>query len=494
MLRRAGLLAALTALLVPAVAGTATADAAKRSKKRSPVVKKVSPSNAFVGEKLTIRGRHFRRGVNKNTVAFKARGKKVVFAKVEKGTTKLLKLTLPKRLEKGMNVQNGTRVPTRMRVRVLSARFGKRFTKLSRSPVIGPEKPPAPDKPIDAAPSADCDGDGLINAHDADDDNDLLADTLEKSVALDPCRADHDEDGVEDGYEYASARDLNDDEYQNPGSFVPYPAKKPYPNPLDGTDRDTDHDGDSLTLGEEFDLWKYTIAAGTARTLSPLSYSAGMQYSVYSLDGTRRKPALRTDEYTKQADFLDWANESGYLYVELSDVGALFGDSGEEWWEPREQFHLLDFNRSGGDPSPAEQGYSSPGSEYLNDAERDEDADGLPNWWEQRGCIVPDYWKALYKDEKPFPVEFAGTEMADGDTDGDGIRDGADDQDHDDVPNLMECFRSLAAAGAPAQSAQGAVQPFNPCMPHLLSRACTPYVVIGAEWAPFHMTEYEILQ
>jgi IPT/TIG domain-containing protein len=94
MLRRAGLMAALTALLVPAVAGTATADA----KTRAPVVKSVSPKKVYVGETMTIRGRHFRRGVNKNTVAFKRRGAKVVLVTAEKSTTKMMKVTLPKRL------------------------------------------------------------------------------------------------------------------------------------------------------------------------------------------------------------------------------------------------------------------------------------------------------------------------------------------------------------------------------------------------------------
>src|ERR671911_3192015 len=92
MLRRAGLVAALSALLLPAIAaGPATADAAKRSK-RLPVVTKITPKNAFVGDTLTIRGRYFRPGVNKNTVAFKRRGARVVFVKAAKGTQKLLKV------------------------------------------------------------------------------------------------------------------------------------------------------------------------------------------------------------------------------------------------------------------------------------------------------------------------------------------------------------------------------------------------------------------
>ena len=86
MLRRAGLLTALTALLVPAVAGTTTASA----KTNPPVVKKVTPKSVYVGEKMTVRGHHFRRGVGKNLVAFKRDGAKAVFVPAEKATTKML--------------------------------------------------------------------------------------------------------------------------------------------------------------------------------------------------------------------------------------------------------------------------------------------------------------------------------------------------------------------------------------------------------------------
>jgi hypothetical protein len=490
MLRRAGVLVALSALLVPTVAGTATADAAKR-KKRSPVVTKITPSEAFVGDTLTIRGRYFRRGVNKNTVAFKRRGEKVVFVKAEKGTLKLLKVTLPKRLEKVLAVQNGTPVVTRLQVRVLSARFGKRFTKLSRSPRIGPEKPPAPPTPPPAAPDGDCDGDGQINGVDTDDDNDLLADDYETALKLDPCKADSDGDGVEDGYELASARDLNDDEHQEPNTFLPYPAKRPYPNPLDGTDLDTDHDGDSLTLEEEYDLWKFT----GVRTLDRLTYSAGEQYSASSRAGGsgRRTPTLSATNYHRQAEFLAWAGAAGYASVKLADVGTVFDSPSATWWADRgAAYDIRDFDRSRGALNPDEIEYLDDGDGFLHDAERDEDADGLSNWAETRGCMAPKYWDDLYDKETPYPLQYAGTNHADPDTDGDGVRDGADDQDNDDVPNVMECSR-LAAHGPGAvnatiglRPARAMVNPYNPCLPHQRSRTCRQYVTIGSPWAPYN--------
>jgi hypothetical protein len=498
MLRRAGLVAALSALLLPAVAaGPATADAAKRSK-RLPVVTKITPKKAFVGETLTIRGRHFRPGVNKNTVAFKRRGARVVFVKAAKGTKKLLKVELPKRLEKVLLVKNGTPVPTRLRVRVISFRFGRKFTSVGRSPFVGPEKPPAPPAPPTVDPDADCDGDGLANRIDSDDDNDLLTDAVEGRYKLNACDVDSDGDGVEDGYEYASARDLNDDEHQGAvNQNLPYPEKRPYPNPLDGDDGGTDHDGDALTLKEEYDLWKYTIAHGSPRTLGLLTYSAGLQHSVYSVraDG-RRQPAQASVNYPKQVAFQNWAAVRRYDRVGLAQVRDFFWtDAGADdawWYAPRTQYPIVDMNRDG-TASFSERNYYAGSDSWLNDYERDEDADGLSNGWETRSCLNPVYWQKLYDRETPYPVNYAGTRLDDADTDGDGVLDGADDQDNDDVPNVMECSRSMALVGTTYDPgdintlpAKGFVNPFNPCLPHVLSRSCNRYPDIDNPWAPFN--------
>jgi hypothetical protein len=490
MLRRAGLLAALTALLVPAVAGTSAS-----AKTRAPVVKKVTPERVYVGEKLTIRGHHFRRGVNKNTVAFKRRGAKAVFVKAEKSTTKMLQVTLPKRLEKVLVVRNGTPTTTRLRVRVMSYKFGKRFTSRSKSPLVGPEKPEAPDKPDTVDPNADCDGDHVANKSDADDDNDLLSDVYERSISklLDTCKADTDEDGVEDGYEYQSARDLNDDEDQNTNGYTPYPRKLPFPNPLDGSDAGTDHDGDDLTLMEEYRLWKLT----GPRTLERLNYSAGEQYSRSArLGGTGvRTPNLDATNYDKHVAFMTWASQNGYLTLMLSPPNV--GD----WWSGRLPTNILDFDRDGDTAESAEY-YDWDGDGFLSDDERDEDADGLSNFEETRGCMGEGatgqaYWNGVYDKEKKYYVAYLGTALDDSDTDGDGIRDGADDQDHDDVPNVMECSRSRAAGGVgfddpkvapPVHPLVSFVNPFNPCLPHAWSRTCKRIIPTDPTqaWAPFN--------
>jgi hypothetical protein len=495
MLRRAALVAA--ALLVPAVAGTTTAHAAK-----SPVVKRITPKHVFVGETLTIHGRYFRRGLNKNTVAFKRPGAKAVFVKAEKGTAKLLKVKLPKRLENVLVIRNGTPVPTSLSIRVISSKFGKRFTSKRLSPIVGAEKPPAPPKPPVADPDADCDGDGTKNGVDTDDDNDLLSDAQEKSLKLDGCHVDSDRDGVEDGYEYRSALDLNEDEHDAVGQSTPYPEKRPYPNGLDKTDANTDHDGDSLSLKDEYDLWKYTIRKGAARTLSGLSYSAGEQHSVKNASG---HPALAAGGYDKQAEFRSWAAGAGYLPVNLAFPGDTIADGpldGDDWWV-RSPVDIADFDRDG-NAAETTTYYDRDGNGFLDDGERDEDADGLPNQWESTGCLTPEFWPALYDEETRYYFTYAGVRLDDEDTDGDGVRDGADDQDHDDVPNVMECSRVLAhgAAGTDAKTAdpnlfftrpwRGFVQPFNPCLPHPESRTCRRYVVVGGaigKWAPFNDDE-----
>ena len=508
MLRRTGLLAAATALLVPAVAGTATADA----KTRAPLVRSFAPKHVFVGESLSIRGRHFRRGVYKNTVAFKRRGAKVVLVRVKKGTSKLLKVELPKRLEKVLLVRNGTPVPTPLQVRVMSSRFGKRYTRRAKSPIVGPEKPPAPPKPKEADPKGDCDGDGQINKIDTDDDNDLLTDTLEKSHSLDGCKADTDGDGVEDGYEYQSARDLNDDEHENGNEYVPYPEKRPYPNALDGTDGGTDHDGDDLNLLEEYELWKVTLADGAPRTLSSLGYSAGEQYSVNVRQGGTglRVPTLPAGAYDKQNAFLSWASGAGYLNIGLSDVGGAFDIANHsdvaDWWVARTAFDIRDLNRVDGAAGFEITYYDDDRTGLLSDDERDEDADGLSNWAETRGCLTKPYWDELYDKETPYYLNYSGTRLDDADTDGDGVRDGADDQDHDDVPNIMECSRLMASGllsqdspaltdAPPGRPWKGFVNPFNPCLPHVKSRTCKRIVPMDDAWAPFNpKDEYYLIK
>src|SRR3954464_13404793 len=228
LLRRAVAAAALGALLVPATAG---------AKPKAPVITKVTPKTAAVGTKLTIQGKNFKRGKAKNSVLFRRDKGKALFVKADVSTTKKLVVVVPKTLEKYMNAQGNNPVPTRFRLRVLAAKLSKAYTNNKVSPVIGPEKANGGGDGSDGAgvataPDGDCDSDGVKNGVDTDDDNDLIGDALELTLLLDPCSGDTAKDGVEDGFEYQSAVDLNNDDYQSPNVSLPYPAKTPYPNPL----------------------------------------------------------------------------------------------------------------------------------------------------------------------------------------------------------------------------------------------------------------------
>jgi hypothetical protein len=467
--------AALGALFVPAVADAKT---------KTPVITKITPKVASVGTKITITGKNFRRGKAKNSVLFRRDKGKALFVKADVSTTKKLTVVVPKTLEKYMLVDGKTPIPTRFKLRVLASKLGKAYTTSKLSPVIGPEKLSGGNSGgagVPTAPDGDCDFDGVKNAVDADDDNDLLADALELTLLLDPCSGDTDGDGVEDGFEYMSAIDLNNDVYQTPNSVLPYPAKTPYPNPLFKDDT-VDFDGDSLTLSTEYKLWKYTyeVNHSATRTLWPLSYSDGNQYSI----------TVAVADYQPPRMFRQWADISGYGRVNLFDIDPAHLQA---------NFDLFDMDRSDGPLDPAEQYYWAGDGIYVSDEERDEDADGLTNFIETSGPGSAGWWSACYSDEVAFPIVYAGTKAFDADSDGDGILDGADDQDFDDVPNVMELSRTLAGnvavqnyncdtdgltayLGAPNTTW---VNPFNPCLPDRNSRTCPRHPMIGEAYPPF---------
>ena len=432
---------------------------------KAPSITKVSPMRLEVGDKITIRGKNFKSKRTANTVFFRGVGGRQALAKPTKASRTKLVVKVPSGVARILRTS-----PTRIKLRVLAGKFSK-YTSPRLSPVVVPEPgsgdgggggggggggdggsggggtggdvlvpDPGPAPPV--CPSAD---------GGADDDNDLLSNSLEALIRTNPCLADTDADGVQDGFEYKSAIDLNDDEFQDPNASLPYPGKRPYPNPLDPEDPGRDYDGDSLTSLEEQQLWLLTISNGAPRTLSPLSYSAGEQYSVHTRTDGRRTPSLEAFGYLRQEDFLGWADEEGYRTILLND--------GEPWYDhtapEANPYGLLDFNRDTDESETVPAGYQR--SEtlyydlrpdgYLSDNERDEDADGLTNYDESHGRMTPSYWASCYSMEAPdILLQDSGTNLVDADSDGDGVRDGADDEDHDDIPNIMELSR-IAASG-----------------------------------------------
>jgi hypothetical protein len=370
-----------------------------------PVIKKVSPLKLSVGDTLTISGTGFRSGKGKNTVVFKRDGKPAVFAKSATSTTTKITVVVPAKLAAFLSKKQSAAVATRFRLRVLAKRFSKSFTSTKLSPVISPKAggsgggagggaAPNPYQVCEAnapaTPGVDSDADGITNG-------------TELRIGTDPCNPDSDGDGMVDGYEYQSALDLN-------GIALPYPGKRPWPNPLDPSDGGYDFDGDGLTLSQEYRLWKFV-----GGTFPVTAYSDGTQNSGGTMPTVT--PALQA----------------------------------------------LDLDRDGN----------------LTDDERDADGDGLSNIVEYQFRGIFDWWLGAYPSEKAYtPAKFYGLDPTVWDSDGDGIPDGADDQDHDGYDNYTEMELSRAQSGL-------RTQPYNPCLPDPHSPTCSRYVPFSDAWPPF---------
>jgi hypothetical protein len=387
---------------------------------KAPVVKSISPMKLKVGEKLTVKGSGFIPGKGKTRVFFVRRGGGTAFARVNSATKTKFVVTVPAQLDKVLKGK-----AARVQLRVLAKKFGS-LSAVKKSPIVSPSGGnPGGGPPVDngpAGPNGDCDKDGTKNSAETDMDNDLLTNDQEKTLALDPCSADTDLDTVTDGFEYQSALDLNRTVLFGATPPTPYPGKRPYPNPL-FSDGEVDYDGDGLTLGQEQSLWK-KFGDGTLA----LNYSDGLQTTVPT--------ALPADPLLQQLDTAAW--------------GSHYHDG------------------------------------QLDDGERDADGDGLSNWDEANGRMNQEWWTKAYKDipEKAYPLEYSGTSQLDPDTDGDGVKDGADDQDHDGLSNAFEVARPWnwiltyvstsydgTNGGTETPNPYARVQPFNPCKP-VFSNTC----------------------
>jgi hypothetical protein len=374
-----------------------------------------------VGKLLTIRGRHFRATRKGNTVIFRSNKGRTAFAKPLRASRTKLVVRVPAAVARLLTVKNSDQRPTRLKLRVLAGKFSS-YTSRRLSPVV---------TGVGAGDGGG--GGGATGACDTgvDYDGDLLANSLELAIGTDPCLRDTDKDGLEDGYEYQSALDLNHYPVNPP---LPYPGKRPYPNALDPSDANTDYDGDGLTMNEEFAAWIGFSSDGHARSgrpgsLANLSYSDGLQRSV-----TVAAPA----------DLLaNWVSDQD-------------------------------------------------GDGLLSDDERDADGDGLGNWDEQHGRFTEAWWPAQHDgNNEPSESKYPAINYLDvadlanrlalsvPDMDGDGVLDGFDDQDHDGLTNQFELNRPAdwQAGVTPLLGDVNTwpdpwryVNPFNPCKPFNSSR------------------------
>ena len=503
----------LLALSATALVVSVPAAPAAKKKASTPSITRVMPMRISVGARLTILGKNFKTERKANTVIFRAPNGRSAFAKPRRASRTKLVVVVPSAVARLLGGSVNNPKPTRLKLRVLAGKFSA-FTTRRLSPVVtsfGSGDGPGGGSPGGGSPGGGSTGGGATGggpaaaacASSADHDGDMLPNALEADLTTDPCLADTDGDGVGDGYEYKSAVDLNNDDYQEPNQSLPYPGKRPYPNPLDPSDVGTDFDGDSLALGAEQRLWLISSAPAGRVLDNPLSYSDGLQHSIYEFrpgQGNRRFPALPAAGYSKQADFENWATAAGYrsnLHVpDPANPGETIVRS------------LFDINLDGAESPDEALHYDTYGNGFLSDDERDEDADGLSNFDENGGRARAGWWSSCYPDETPYYVTYADTDIADPDSDGDGVRDGADDQDHDDLPNLMELSRSAAAAPDRVQTGvcgkdvgevltspvRGRVNPYNPCLPYVDSRTCPRHPNIEKKYAPFdpEMPNYQI--
>jgi hypothetical protein len=199
----------------------------------------------------------------------------------------------------------------------------------------------------------------------SDQDGDGMPNGDELKYGVKPCVADSDGDGLLDGYEYQSARDLNSHDAGVSGT--PYPGKRPWPNPLDPTDVADDFDGDGLTLAEEYRLWWFK-----GHHFPVTEYSDGLQASGRRVAVDAEHPAtldlngdgaLTDDERDADSDGL-----SNVVELHLRGV--------QSWWkevmdhEPRYTLrHFADL-----DPTLTDSD-----DDGVADGNDDQDVDGYSN-------------------------------------------------------------------------------------------------------------------
>jgi hypothetical protein len=465
---------------------SALAKSSKAKTSSAPVVTSIRPLKLKIGEKLTIHGRNFITGRHKDTIVFMGAGKRVVWVKADTASKNTLTVKLPTKLAVLLADKSGKQQPTRLLIRVISKKSARAFTKRSRSPIVSPNTILTGGAVAEPCP-------GYSNLL-GDSDGDFLSNGLELALGTNPCKADSDGDGVTDGYEYQSALDLN--RTANSSAIPwPYPGKRPYPNPLDPNDANTDYDGDSLTLREEY-------TASFARVLGLDPHNKLQTFVPFTPTNSGCSPCLNDVMVVAYSDGDQTTNTmdgaGNVIHPEGNPLGAPTGPASPT--DPSAQSGFdVDGNGTIGDSgdiwstttlgSRTVTGWMNfDGNSYLSDDEKDVDQDGLSNYEETHGPLMgPTWWSSEIQADGTYPLAYAGTNWLDPDSDGDTIPDGADDQDLDGYTNIEEVLRGYAMPRAAASGdPMPTVNPFNPCYPNDASPSCMTHPPFNPPFGPFN--------
>jgi IPT/TIG domain len=435
---------AVVALAAPAAAqaapvvkkAAATSKKASTKKKASakkkavkvayPTVTSISPRKIQIGQKLTVTGTGFKPGKGRSSVAFYRSGSPVIFVKADSATTTKLVVTITPKVATLLAVKNDVPVATLLRLRVVGAKMSRTWTKNSRSPIVSP----LPNAPVGQGGSLtaqqaaaqvyqSCEDNAKVRDNwQNDNDHDSIPNIEELRDTMDPCNPDTDGDTISDGYEWDSARDLNQ------GVPPTYPSRRPWPNPLDPSDINSDFDGDGLRMWQENQLW----LAQTQGAYPVTAYSDGTQNS-----GGK----IPTTVDTK--------------WLDLDGDGNLTDDERDEDGD-----HLSNW------------------IEY--------NARGTQDWWLKVQWSFKPHGTGKYNEPPYTARQFNDVNPIVWDTDGDGLGDGDDDQDNDGWPNFAEMQLTREEVGYRVNP----YNPCLPD-PHATTCSRHVPLDPGARWAPWDL-------
>ena len=238
--------------------------------------------------------------------------------------------------------------------------------------------------------------------------------------------------------------DLNDDEYQEPNQFLPYPGKRPYPNPLFENDANVDYDGDGLPLLAEYRLWRslreHDDAEQPRRTRPTSCYrcSYPTASSTAAVRSRRRRPTPYAAPGLRQVGRRGhlatrvprpWATDRG-PYDPVDAPPASPGTTrptrrpsasrtSTAWTAsrtarlPPDRLGHHGRRPAAGARLPALRGHvltTSTATAAISDDERDEDVDGLTNIDEAPRPHDVGVLEGLLRQRQgaPYPIEYAG--------------------------------------------------------------------------------------